>query len=144
MLDKLSATYNEAGVCLQLVKIPPIRSEYVRLVFVFVATRTRRPHTDGFLPLSVAHCWGHNNKAPVNPVEMFSNVFFYAARKLWLPTLLRFSWLLLNSDCQQPQALLIQLFKYKLIFTRLVVIISGGRQGWEGWRKSGSVMDGRR
>lgn len=43
-----------------------------------------------------------------------------------------FTRLLLNSDCQQPQALLIQLFKYKLIFTRLVVIISGGRQGGEG------------
>lgn len=78
MLDKLSATYNEAGVCLQLVKIPPIISECVHLVFVlvFVATRTRRPHTDGFLPLSDAHCRGHNNKAPVSPVEMFSNVSF--------------------------------------------------------------------
>lgn len=43
-----------------------------------------------------------------------------------------FTWLLLNSDCQQPLALLIQLFKYKLIFTRLVVIISGGRHRGKG------------
>lgn len=43
--------------------------------------------------------------------------------------LLCFPWLSLNTDCQQPRALLIQLFKYTAIFTGLVVIISGWRQG---------------
>lgn len=60
--------------------------------------------------------------AAVSPVMLHKNYFL----------LHYFIWRLLNSDCQHPKALLIQLFKYKLIFTRLVVIISGGMQGESG------------
>lgn len=55
-----------------------------------------------------------------------------------------FIWRLLNSDCQHPKALLIQLFKYKLIFTRLVVIISGGMQGESGNARERWIERGRK
>lgn len=141
MLDKLSATYNEAGLCLRCAVYCSQENSGCKTSQVLILVKTALMVWNLILfQNKINNKQRHKNKGNANKASCTLRVFLF----LTVP----FFFFLLHCcqtvDVSSCALLLIQLFKREPISARPVVIICAGRQEEAGWHRTWWMAGGGR